>query len=381
MKTLYGFQLLSGMILVILSPALKDVLHTLNAGAQGGGILFFSYFIGGTLSTLTISWLARFLPSLRILQISCVLCGAGLFGFSCSHSMGQAVLFYFLVGGMNAILIAFPGALLAKQHGVRSGRAISLLYTFFATGVMLCPFVSGFLLSKAISWQGIFQAMAIICLAYACLVFFSSLPSMKGSEGLNRSSLREARKGDRGLLVGVVLLNALYIGGETSVIGWVVYYLLETFADGTSVFRASRVLTYFWMAMILGRIITALVIERFGSFTTLLTLVTGGILVWICAMATRDLVVAEVLFSLTGLFFSGIFPVIASYAGRFPARHTGLVFSVILAGGGLGGAIYPFLVGWIAETGGIRFGLASALSSLLFMLVLLFVLKHRGAKV
>ncbi len=381
MKFLFGIQLLSGMILVLLSPALGHVLETLQATQTAGGTLFFIYFAGGTVSTLTISWLPRFFSSIRILQGSTLMAGISLWGFSRAEAMPSAIFWYFFVGAANAMLIAFPGALLANRYREESGRRISFLYTFFALGVTVSPFVSGLLLYRGVPWQFAFQGMAAACLVCTGLAFFSALPSMRESEGLRWSSLKGAVRGDRGLLFGAVLLNALYIGGETSVMGWVVYYLQKVFAGDISVFRASRVLTYFWMFMIIGRILTALVVERAGSFLTLFVLVSGGLATWAGAMLSGNLVLSEVLFALTGLFFSGQFPLIASYAGRFPERYTGLAFSLILAGGGLGGALFPFLVGWLADRRGLQAGLASALSSLVLMLLLLWFLRRRGADV
>jgi len=379
MKILFGFQFLAGIILVLLSPALGHILESFDVAERGGGTLFFTYFIGGTLSTLTISWLPRFLSSRVILQVSSLLACLGLLGFTMTANFWTAVFFYFVVGMANGILISFPGALLANLYREESGRMMSFLYACFAVGVTLCPFVAGFILHRGVPWQWIFQGIAVLCLAYTFLAFFFSLPAMQETEGLRWSTLQEARKGDGGLLLGAVLLNILYVGGETSVIGWVVYYLQNVFTSDTSVFRASRVLTYFWLFMIFGRVMTGFAVERAGSFRTLLFLISGGILTWICAMLSGDLVTAEVLFALTGLFFSGQFPVIASFAGRFPLRYTGLAFSVILAGGGLGGALFPFFVGWIAEKEGLQVGLASALSTLFVMFALLWFLKRRGA--
>jgi len=381
MALLCALQFLSGMILVLLSPALASVLATLGAAETAGGTLFLAYFAGGTGSTLLLSWLPRVLSSTRVLQLSAVLAGAGLLGFSLSAGLGPALLLYGLVGAGNALLVAFPGALLARRYRESSGRMMSFLYTFFAAGVTLCPLISGFLLSWGLPWQRTFQGMALLCLLAALLAGIPELPNISGSRGLRWASLREAMRGDRGLLAGAVLLNVLYIGGETSVIGWVVYYLQKVFAGDTSVFRASRVLTYFWLFMVLGRILTALVVERAGTFVTLWVLVGGGCLAWTGAMLSGNLLLSEALFALTGLFFSGQFPLIASYAGRYAEQHTGLALSVILAGGGLGGAMFPFVVGWLSEHRGMQVGLASALSSLVLMLFVLAGLRRRGAAV
>ncbi len=381
MAILCVVQFLSGMILVLLSPSLSHVLETLGITETGGGTLFFAYFSGGTVGTLTLSWLPRFLSSARILQLSGVLAGLGLLGVSLSPSLGPALSFFALVGAGNSLLVAYPGALLAGRYREASGRMMSFLYAFFALGVTLCPLVSGFLLQAGVPWQAVFQAMALVCLAVALPAGLSRIPSMNESEGLRWKSMKAAIRGDRGLLIGAVLLNVLYIGAETSVMGWVVYYLQRVFAGDTNVFRASRVLTYFWILMIVGRLLTALVAERAGSFTVLVVLGSGGILTWSGAMASGNLVTSEVLFAFTGLFFSGMFPMIASYAGRFPVQYTGLAFSLILAGGGMGGALFPLLVGWLSERQGMQVGLASAISGLFLMLVLLVFLRTRGARV
>lgn len=381
MGILYAYQMLAGMVLVILSPNLQAVLEAFRATEWGGGALFFSYFLGGTLSTLSVSWLARLLSTRAILQASAGLCGVGLAGFSRTGALAPAVAWLFVVGSMNAILICYPGALLASRHRERSGRPISLLYTFFAAGVMVCPSLSGFLLARGVDWRVIFMAAGVGAGICALAAAFVRLPALTDAEGLHWRSFQEARRGDRGLLLGAILLNILYIGSETSVIGWMVYYLQTVFGEGTSVFRASRVLTYFWLAMILGRMLTAVVVDRLGSFFTLMGLVCGGFAVWSCALLSQGLVQAETLFALIGLCFSGVFPVLAAYAGRFPLRYTGLTFSLILAGGGMGGMLFPLLVGSVAAAHGIRSGLAAGLAAPVGMVLVLLVLRGRGARV
>lgn len=381
MKVLFGFQLLAGMVLVLLSPALEGVLRTLNVAEQGGGTLYFSYFTGASLSTLSISWLARLSSSRVILQTACALVAAGLWGFSFCGTLFQAGCCFFFVGAANAILVAFPGAILASEKGAGSGKAMTILYTFFALGVMLCPSVCGMLLAGGISWQRLFQAMGVLCALYALGVSLSRLPGAEETSGLRWKSIREARAGDRGLLVGAMLLNVLYVGVETSLIGWVVYYLRQIFPEDADVFRASRVLSFFWLAMILGRLLTALVLDRLGSFLTLGGLILGAAVSWAFALAARELLAVEFLFALTGLFFSGIFPIIASYAGRFPRHSASLAFSLIVAAGGVGGGVVPYLVGSVAEWKSIAVGLASAVGGLVLMLVVLVWLKSRGARV
>ena len=184
MRILFAVQLLAGMILVLLSPALESVLRTLEVGERGGGTLYFAYFTGTVLSTLSLSWLTRLLSSRGILQLCCVLEAASLWGFSCSRTLFQAGVCYLMLGAMNAVLVTLPGAILAHQEGAKSGKAITLLYTFFAVGVMLCPSGAGMMLARGIPWQWLYQGMAGLCLLYAFWSFGFRLPTLEGSSEL-----------------------------------------------------------------------------------------------------------------------------------------------------------------------------------------------------
>ncbi len=381
MKSLYPLQTLAGMSLVLMSPALEAILRTFGVGESGGGLLYFAFFTGGTLGTLSISWLARLFPSRRILQWAACCGAAGMLAFSASSSLKTACVAIFVTGAMTGLLVSYPGALLASRHREQSGGPMSFMYAFFALGVTLYPMLAGYGLSRGVAWQTLFQGMAVLFLAWAVAAAFTSLPDMREAEGLSLGTLREAGRAGPALLVGAILMNTLYIGAETSLVGWVVYYFQKVFSDETSIFRASRVLTYFWTAMILGRISTSMIVKRLGSFRTLTLLLTGAFFLWAGALLAPGLVLAEILFSAAGFFFSGIFPIVVSYSGKFPPRYTGLVFSAILAGGGIGGTIFPFFLGLLAQWKGVQAGMAAVVPAPLLMLAVLFLVRRRGADV
>ena len=381
MKSLYPLQILAGMILVLLSPVLEQLLRTFHVKEGGGGLLYFALFTGSTLGTLSISWLARRFRSRTILQVAACGCAAGLALCSLSSHLAEAALALFATGTMCGIIISFPGALFTDQYRDGSGAPLNFLYAYFAVGVTLYPVAAGFILSLGVGWQRLFQGLVLLFLAWAGAATLASLPDMKETEGLRWSTFQEARREVPRLLVGSVVLNVLYVGAEVSLIGWVVYYLQKVFPGEVTVFRASRVLTYFWIGMVVGRVLTGVMVKRFGSFPLLISLVTGAFLAWAGALASPRLFPAEVLFSATGIFFSGIFPIIASYSSRFSTRNTSLVFSLIFAGGGLGGAVFPLIVGVVAQWRGVQAGLTFALPTLLVMLCLLLWLRRKGTPV
>jgi len=60
-----------------------------------------------------------------------------------------------------------------------------------------------------------------------------------------------------------------------------------------------------------------------------------------------------------GLLYSGIYPTLIGYVARFPDELSSSVFTVFLAGGALGGAVLPYLIGLVNQFAGRVAGMCS----------------------
>ncbi|MBC7292950.1 MAG: hypothetical protein H5T84_02375 [Thermoleophilia bacterium] len=89
-------------------------------------------------------------------------------------------------------------------------------------------------------------------------------------------------------------------------------------------------------------------------------------------------VVADGCALLAGLGAAASFPLILSFAGKFPRWHAGVVFSAVILAGALGRIVFPYLVGPLAHAAGFRVAMGMAFVLAAAVAVLAFYL-HRVA--
>jgi FHS family glucose/mannose:H+ symporter-like MFS transporter len=165
-------------------------------------------------------------------------------------------------------------------------------------------------------------------------------------------TLRETTRDLRSVLaILFALLLFFQFANEWSIAGWLPVFLIDRL--GMSPGKAVDLLAVYWLALTLGRVVTA----------RLLPVVRHGRLLAISAFCalfgcialdtdTRFGVVTGIL--LTGAGFSAIYPLAAErIATRFTYYHPGY-FNGIFTFAMLGGIIAPFVLGHVAAGSGLR---------------------------
>ena len=159
----------------------------------------------------------------------------------------------------------------------------------------------------------------------------------------------------------------LYVGLETAVGNWTAPYGARLQGSG-EIIGVSAV-TCFWLALLIGRIICALLLRHLSEMRMYLValLASGvGIVLLLAARSGKQLIVAV---SITGLGLAPLFPLLLSFASGalLASRNTGWVFSVAA----LGGAVIPWLTGRLSTSvSSLRTGLAVPASTLVLIVVL-----------
>jgi MFS family permease len=72
---------------------------------------------------------------------------------------------------------------------------------------------------------------------------------------------------------------------------------------------------------------------------------------------------------------------VASYASRFPQWHAGVVFNIYQVIGGLGGMVFPYIVGPVAATWGFRAAISVASMGALVVAGMALVLRNVSGEV
>jgi len=130
---------------------------------------------------------------------------------------------------------------------------------------------------------------------------------------------------------------------------------LSTYHGYNADVQGASAVAYFWGLMTVGCLVGMLLLKLYDSRRVLIAFSTGAI-----AMLTLALFgpahVSLLAFPAVGLFASIMWPTIVSLALNSVPSHHG-PFAGILCTGIMGGAVFPFLIGQLADHFGLRNGM------------------------
>ena len=280
-----------------------------------------------------------------VAAIACSLLG---FGGMCINTVGNTLLPLYLFDGQNA-----PAAL-------------NLGNTFFGLGAFISPFIAAMLLKRAgYRLTGyIYALLVLIPVIFALIAVYPHVPSSFSFAGATNLLINKAV-----ITSGMALF--CYVGVEASIAGWVTSY---GSALGLSNRTAGLALSFFWVSMIVSRLVASTVLNpEIGAKAIACSAILSCILLSLMVKTTSKHF-AFVLIVLAGFAFGPIFPTIIGIAfAKSPAAFHGSVFGIVKAMGLLGGATIPAAIGLYSKGRTIQKSLTIAvvIAGLLFFMALL----------
>jgi fucose permease len=146
------------------------------------------------------------------------------------------------------------------------------------------------------------------------------------------------------------LLLFFQSGNEWSLAGWLPLYLIRRL--GLSPEASLSILALYWIALLLGRVISVYLLTRLRHSRLLLSSASSALLGCLLLMFAANRLGATVGVLLCGAGFAAIYPlVVERIGGRFPYYHPGVfnsIFSIAIAGGMLA----PWIIGILADSWG-----------------------------
>ena len=216
-----------------------------------------------------------------------------------------------------SLLVIFPVSLVAHQEPVR--------WLFLGLAALTC---------------------GLIVLLYAChLPDFRQLQMQRLSQR-SRALFRESH-----FVMGLLAIG-IYVGVEVAIGTTTLSYLSDKSLGNLDLQQATSLIAIYWGGSLAGRMLYGLVAHRVnavGAFR--IATVIAGILV-IAAVGFANLW-GGVCLLLVGLMNSLMYPVIFAQSVRNLGDKTSLA-SAFLIIAGIGGAILPFLQGWMVDVIGLR---------------------------
>jgi len=343
----------------------------------------FNYSFSGTLvSTMSIGnmvalLLSGILPGMIGEKTTTLLLTCGYFiGYLISALTGNPIFlaFGFLLAGLAKGCTANKCTILVGGNTDDRPKAMNLMNAWFALGALLCPFLIA-------SLQGIHASMPMICVSATglCLWFvflFSGLPGkMPSVTGTPKKTDYSFLKSSVFWLLALLLFCG--IGAEYIVNGWVVtYYKDEHILSGTF---ATYTVTVQWTFTLIARVLLAFLLKNRNPFKAIAIMGAGMTVMYGVLLMVDTPIPALTALALFAFSVAGVYPMALACIGDMLSSAS---VGILLAFAGVGGIVFPWLVGIIGDAAGLRSGMAVNLIPCIgiIMISLIMISKSRERK-
>lgn len=369
----------------ILNSIIVDVKQSFELSLTLTGLLPFSFFIAYGVMSIPAGFLSEKYGNKTLLVAAFFVMTLASFLFAINPSYITFTITLFSLGSCMAVLQVVINPMLRVAGGEEHFAFNSVLAQLvFGLASFASPYLYKYLVSDVSSteqsvasllrefvpenlpWVSLYFVFSFIALIMLIVVFFIKYPKVEKNEDEkagDKSSYLSLLKNKWTLLYFLGIF--CYVGTEQGIGSWISQFLMEYHQVDPQTVGADTV-SYFWAMLTVGCLLGLLLLKVMDSrklliFATLITIVT------IFVAVTGSLEIALIAFPLIGFFISVMWSIIFSLALNSVKNNHGSL-SGILCTGIAGGAIVPFLVGWLGELISLRVALFFLIIPLLFIL-------------
>ena len=254
---------------------------------------------------------------------------------------------------------------LVGNHAKNRARSVTAMHCFYAAGALLCPFFLSAL-------QGISPILPVLGVSAAGLFLWllrlaAGLPMGSGGKqtGTGKTDLSFLKTPSFWILTALVFCQN---AAEQSVNGWLVtYFRNEGILAGA---LSADTITIMWGAALAGRLLVAFVFRIRNLFRALTVMGAGCTALYLFLVQARTPVAA-----IAALFaMSGVNPLAVAGVGE---QMSAVSMGILLPISGIGAIVMPLIVGILADSIGLRAGMAANLIPCIGMFVLSLVMALR----
>ena len=331
-----------------LAPLLGSILPTLRERSglslSGSGVMFVALSSGLVVASLLAGPMLDRLGKKKVLATAVGLIAVVLVLFEFANNANWLIVLAFLLGMGGSALVTGAHALLADLNPDHRASSLNMLDVFFGVGGFLTTFAL-MPLQQVAGLAGVLVALA--AMAAIVFVYFLTIP-FPAPVHTRDFSMTEARSILLSPLFLVpALLIFLYVGTEQSVFDWQVTFLTgERAMDQVG---ASRALSWFPVAIMIGRLVTSRVLLRLAPAVVLATSTVGATLAFVVILTTSSALAASVALFAAGFFMASIYPTtLGVLSGRF-ASISGTAIGLAVTAGWFGSFLVSPTFGFVAQ--------------------------------
>ncbi len=340
------------------------------------GILLSCQSVGNLLAVLAAGFLPVWLGRRRAILTTAVWMALGYLIFASGIGTPALLIAACLMTGVaRGGNSNFSNTMISTLPGDKATRGYNLLHGCFAIGALLSPLLLIFCAGRwpGMGWRIVAGVLCFLCVSQLAVYALMPLPPEKLERSLKSVDYSFLKV--RQFWLGAAML-LFYISTEYAIVGWLVTYFQDI--GILSPDHSQMMNSLLWLVIFLGRMVGAAVTGKISQSRLLLIDGVGLFAFFLVMFFSRT--PGPIILGLVGVgfFMATIYPTAFAF-GSGAIRGNDLGCSIMIFTGSAGGIITPALVGFVAESAGIRagMGLIVAYTALLLVSIILSVLSVR----
>ncbi|CZT51660.1 related to tetracycline resistance proteins [Rhynchosporium secalis] len=268
------------------------------------------------------------------------------------------VVMFIFVGFGNGLVDAAWCAWLGNM--ANANEVQGFLQASYSLGATVSPLIATALIQKTtLGWYGFYYLMiaaASVEFLTCATTFWKQTGAMYEAENPRDPSSKtgRTRQAMKSRITWLFCFFVFaYVGAEVSLGGWIITFMSKV--RGAVPFAASATSTAYWGGMTVGRLFLPYLTARLGEYPSVILYLGLSFGLELIFWLVPNLIVSAVAVSLLGVFMGPMFPTAIVLVTKLLPRdlHVGCI-GFGTAFGGSGGAIFPFMVGAIAQSKGVK---------------------------
>ncbi len=345
-----ALYLLIGLAHVVMGAILPQLLSYYQLDYRDGGMLIFLQFFGFLIGVITTPFWNHRLGRREVVLMALF----GLFAAQLTYSFlppWYLMLMIAPIAGFGFGMIeAAVGALIIEFVIEKKAVAISRIEVFFGVGALIMPVVASYFIVKGV-WEFSFPFIALCTLILGFVWMFMHfgeiemiLKKRDVSFTEKVANKRYYPKSKLPILYLMVLFFIFYVGIEMSIVNFLPSMMLEN--NMATAATATVSVSFFWSTMIVGRIFAGIIAEKINYVRYLIYSSFGSLFFLILFSFSMHIWSTYLIILFLGYFMAGIFAIGLVYADQVLPGMTARTTSLLVAAGGIGGAVFPLITGW-----------------------------------
>lgn len=367
---------LSVLVWGTLAPLLGSILPNLRERSgmslAGSGLMFVALSSGMVVASIAAGPLIDAYGKKKVLCTAVGIIALALLACEIAYNPNVLIALAFAIGVGGSALVTAAHSLLADLNPDHRAASLNLLDVFFGVGGFLTTFAI-VPLQQMGGLRVVLMVLALIAILVFAFMASVTFPPPVHAGGV--SSGGAARLLSSPLFLAPAILIFLYVGTEQSVFDWQVTYLMGEFSMER--IAAARVLSWFPVAFMIGRIVNSRLLLRVAPSRVLIVSTIGTVAGFATILLTSSAFAASLALFCTGLFMASLYPTtLGLLSGRFTTQ-SGTAIGMAVTAGWLGSFAVSPTFGFVAQHSNFTAGYLVILGSSIAMLIVALVVARQ----